>query len=34
MIDFILDNVGGDLDADAREIVRQRMIKQSKPGGL
>lgn len=34
MIDFILDNVGGDLDADAREIVRQNMIKQSKPGGL
>jgi hypothetical protein len=34
MVDFILDNVGGDLDADAREIVRQRMIKQSKSGGL
>ena len=34
MIDFILDNVGGDLDADAREIVRQRMIKQSKQEGL
>jgi hypothetical protein len=34
MVDFILDNVGGDLDADAREIVRQRMTKQSKSGGL
>ncbi len=34
MVDFILDNVGGDLDADAREIVRQTMLKQSKSSGL
>ena len=34
MVDFILDNVGGDLDADAREIVRQAMLRESKSEGL
>jgi len=34
MVDFILDNIGGDLDADAREIVRQTMLRESKTEGL